>query len=594
VSGGTLQDNGSAYVGGGTLTAGGAGALYISGGAMTVNGALQIYYPNGYASLSSGSLTVGAIYDESPVYFHWTGGTLHLTGQPLDFINGTDPNNDNPLYGSVTLNSGQTLRVDSTESLSGSGASVTQNTGSANTCSTLQVGSVTTYSLTGGTLSTSEIDLNTGGTFTESSATVSFTTFNQTGGSATFSDGLALGPAVYNLSGGMLTTTGSGEKIGYLNLATGNGGVGTFNQTGGTHTASSITIGIENTGTYNLGKSSILNVTGAVNIGELSSGSTFTDDGAATVGSLFVFGDPQTVVTIDGGSLTSGSTTNYGTITQTSGSSNLGALSGSYGTINIGDAPALARVPTKMIVSALQQGTVNIQTQGLLEVTGGTNNVVDSLNIGSGYLDLTDSSLFIDYGSGPDPIASIAAWIESGYANGLWNGIGIMSSTAQNNPNYGIGYADSADPGNPAGLPSDTIEIKYTLLGDANLDGTVNSEDFTPFSHNLSQSGMTWDDGDFNYDGTVNAEDFTLFSHNLNQSAVLAGGLDVADGISFSNVPEPASCAGMITMAGLGILRRRRRSTSWWFGPFFAGNHGIRDSSKYGTHSCGVSPRGVS
>ena len=29
----------------------------------------------------------------------------------------------------------------------------------------------------------------------------------------------------------------------------------------------------------------------------------------------------------------------------------------------------------------------------------------------------------------------------------------------------------------------------YTLLGDANLDGTVNTEDFTPFSNNLNDSG---------------------------------------------------------------------------------------------------------
>ena len=107
-------------------------------------------------------------------------------------------------------------------------------------------------------------------------------------------------------------------------------------------------------------------------------------------------------------------------------------------------------------------------------------------------------------------------------------------------------------------MPADTIEIRYTLLGDANLDGTVNAEDFTLFSHNLGQSGMMWDDGDFNYDGTVNAEDFTLFSHNLGQSAADAGVLNSANGINLANVPEPAS-AGMTVIAGLGILRRRRR-----------------------------------
>ena len=102
----------------------------------------------------------------------------------------------------------------------------------------------------------------------------------------------------------------------------------------------------------------------------------------------------------------------------------------------------------------------------------------------------------------------------------------------------------------------------FTLLGDANLDGTVNAEDFTLFSQNLSESGG-WDDGDFNYDGTVNAEDFTPFAQNLGQSAVLAaqgGVMESTNGISLANVPEPMS-AGMMVMAGLGILRRRRRSS---------------------------------
>ena len=176
-------------------------------------------------------------------------------------------------------------------------------------------------------------------------------------------------------------------------------------------------------------------------------------------------------------------------------------------------------------------------------------------------LDITNNTFFIDYPSGHDPISSIEQWIKNGFDN--LPGPAIISSSITTDDStsgfsYGIGYADSADPNNPANLPSDTIEIKYTLLGDANLDGTVNAEDFTPLSHNLSESGAVWDQGDFNYDGTVNSEDFTPFSHNINQSAVLASGLDLANGISLTNVPEPAS-AGILLMAGFGFLRRRRR-----------------------------------
>ena len=240
-------------------------------------------------------------------------------------------------------------------------------------------------------------------------------------------------------------------------------------------------------------------------------------------------------------------------------------------------------------------GTLLVGASGVLpassnvSITGGTLKLgtgtglaqMSSLSItGGGVLDVNNNHLIINYGSGPDPIASIAAWIASGaYGSGTtvtWSGTGITSSAAASNPSYGIGYADSADPGNPAGLATGQLEFAYTLLGDANLDYKVNGTDFNLMATNFNLAVTNgWDKGDFNYDGKVNGTDFVLLANNFNQFAsqsAVSGEVSAADlealdsfaaanGISLPNVPEPAT-TGLMVMAGLGILRRCRRVVS--------------------------------
>ena len=94
-----------------------------------------------------------------------------------------------------------------------------------------------------------------------------------------------------------------------------------------------------------------------------------------------------------------------------------------------------------------------------------------------------------------------------------------MSSAVQNNPGYGVGYADAADPGNPAGLPSGTIEIKYTLLGDADLNGVVNGVDYGIVAANFNKGVTAWDQGDFDYNGIVNGIDFGELAANFNKGS---------------------------------------------------------------------------
>ena len=285
------------------------------------------------------------------------------------------------------------------------------------------------------------------------------------------------------------------------------------------------------------------------------------------IGSLIVNGNSSSTVM-----------NNVGTITVTSGASftvtsidQTGKFV-NFGSTEIENTSALNGITGN---GSLTLGTGHINNNNIQLTQNSGVSTISALTINFGAtLDITNNKVLINYGSGPDPISSVAAWIASGYNGGNWYGeTGIVSSLLQGvpNPSYGIGFTDSADPGNPAGLALDTIEIMYTLLGDANLDGKVNGTDFTIMAANFNQAVTNgWDEGDFNYDGAVNGSDFVLLADNFNQfasqSAVAAADWSAledfaaANGISLANVPEPIS-AGMMVMAGLGILRRRRRSS---------------------------------
>jgi hypothetical protein len=596
-TGGTLEvTNSGMTVGSGSVL--GSSLTLNSGQTLDIFGSGQGLTVTGTMNLSGGNLTTGSL-SVSGGAFNWTAGTLDLTTSALTVGSG------GPLGSNLTLVSGQTLDTPSLSIASGgtmnlSGGSLdfgemslgaggffswtsgeyfgnveaSQSGGTFEATGALELGNdegnVGEYTLSGGVLEVGSLTVGTGGYV-----------FNWTGGtldltnsSITVGSGSVLGSSLTLNSGQTLEITESGATLaitGTLNLSGGGLSAPTINQTAGTFTttgALSLATTGGNTPTYKLSGGSA-NV-GALYVGGNSSGPggegnlDVNGTGSLTATSITIYNTTGTEVLQTGGSVTAVSTTNNGTYDEQRGAANLGAISGT-GSLTVGEVKVAGGTAT-MSGSALNQSSLTILATGSLKITSGSDNEVNSLSIEGGQLDITNTKLFIDYGSGADPIASIAAWIASGYADGAWNGPGIISSAiatadAASGLSYGIGYADGAD-GVVAGLPSGEIEIMFTLLGDANLDGTVNSEDFSRFSEHLGQSGMSWDGGDFNYDGTVNSEDFSPFSHNLGQTASLAAGagdLEAANGISVANVPEPMS-AGMMVMAGLGVLGRRRRS----------------------------------
>jgi autotransporter-associated beta strand protein len=239
------------------------------------------------------------------------------------------------------------------------------------------------------------------------------------------------------------------------------------------------------------------------------------------------------------------------TVTLNTSNSYTGGTKVTSGTLIVGVNGALGDGPVTITGGTLKLGT----STGTASMT--------SLSItGNGTFDVNNDTVVVTY-TGSSPIASIAAYLASGYHGGAWNGTGIVSSAAQTNPSYGLGYADAADPGNPAGLASGTIEIKYTLLGDANLDASVNGVDFGILAANFNKSVSRWDQGDFNYDGSVNGIDFGALAANFEKGAsgASADQWDVLVAFAAANglmadVPEPGALS--LLVGGAGILARRR------------------------------------
>jgi hypothetical protein len=135
-----------------------------------------------------------------------------------------------------------------------------------------------------------------------------------------------------------------------------------------------------------------------------------------------------------------------------------------------------------------------------------------------------------------------------------------MSSSAAANSLTAVGYAEASDlfssfPGSFAGqsVDSTSVLIRYTLGGDANLDGIVNSQDFNLLIAHYGQSNARWSYGDFDYSGKVNSLDFNRLAGTFGAT------LPVGAASLGSVVPEPASASLLITAAAM-LLRRKRVS----------------------------------
>jgi len=122
---------------------------------------------------------------------------------------------------------------------------------------------------------------------------------------------------------------------------------------------------------------------------------------------------------------------------------------------------------------------------------------------------------------------------------------------------YGIGYASGAElAADYAGdnyfgiqLQPNWIVVRFTLLGDTNLDGTVNAADLAQLASHEGSPG-DWFDGDFNGDGIVNSADFSELAANY--------GKGIPTNLGPINMPEPTGSVAVILLGGGAAMIRRR------------------------------------
>jgi autotransporter-associated beta strand protein len=271
--------------------------------------------------------------------------------------------------------------------------------------------------------------------------------------------------------------------------------VGTTNFTAGTSTVNSVA----GAGTFEVASGATVLVLNSLN-----------QTAVVSAGSLSLSGGGSNIVGVGNG------------VGRGTGSLNVGGIDGG-GTLSVSSATSLTAAHIRQTMLNIDAtSTVSIADSAAPGNTAATSVLTDLSNAGT--LDLNNNDLIV---TDTTQYSTVKNLIVSAFDGGAWDKAGITSSSARANASaYGLGYAQASTIGSTSfdgQAFTDAVLVKYTLLGDSQLRGTVGLGDYDTVLSNYG-APQDWSGGDFHYGGVVGIGDYddVLSNYGAHASGNLA------------------------------------------------------------------------
>jgi hypothetical protein len=132
-------------------------------------------------------------------------------------------------------------------------------------------------------------------------------------------------------------------------------------------------------------------------------------------------------------------------------------------------------------------------------------------------LNLADNDMAILYGTGTIPQSNVSAYLTQACDGGAWNKAGRTSSGGVTALGYGEASALGLTTFDGVSLGGNAVLVKYTLVGDTQLRGSVGIGSYDTVLSNYG-AAEGWMGGDSHYGGVVGISDFDAIESNYGKA----------------------------------------------------------------------------